>query len=275
MRVLVIGYGSAGKRHAHNARELGHEVVVREHDHGKREQALDDGFVVQHLGFTWRAEWGEGYSNKGAPPDAAIIATPAHTHYEVAHSLRSEGYEGPLFVEKPLDTSTEHADFWRSWPHPTVMVGYNWRFVEGVREARGAERVFARTWTDMSQWPGADYAGPLLECSHDIDLTRWLTGQRPVVVRRHDDFWVARCEAGPLAELVMHPHPWRELIADGQRVYDLLHDHEITQAVEPSYKAELAAFLKAADNGTGVDDGATFEDGLAVVEICEQAMGAK
>lgn len=264
MQVLIVGYGSAGKRHAHNARLLGHEVVVWDDSGRARRAAIDDGFPLADFDPCWLAEKG-----------AAIIATPAATHHDVARQLLDAGYSGPLFVEKPIDVTTEHAEFWRSWPHPTAMVGYNWRFVEGVKEAAGGEIGVTVTCTNMDDWPGFGYAGDLLECSHDIDLHLFLFPQENIEVVRGQEpaTWYIRHGGnarGGIYSRAASPTS-RYFGVDADVVYKFFTPDEIAAAVEPSYRAELAAFLAAAEKGEPVPEAATFADGLAVVEIVEQA----
>ena len=265
VRVLVCGFGSAGRRHAKNARELGHEVVVIETDDTARAEANDAGFK----GIT-----PDLYRFRGVEPGAAVIATPAATHLPVAKQLKDAGYAGPLFVEKPIDVETTCNDWWMQWPCVTRCVGYNWRFVKGVREARGAGEVVTVTRTDMSLWPGATYAGELLECSHDLDLHRWLSGQRDFIVDYDDGEWIIWGDPKEPCIGEIAPHaaaPRRSLRTEKGYIYNLCTDEEIAVTVEPSYRAEMEAFLDAAEKGEPVAGAATFEDGLAVLRIVEEA----
>ena len=290
MRVLVAGYGSAGKRHAKNARELGHEVHVIDRDKVAQGRAHDDGFAPDvELPRTIVVKDGD----LGASPDvqrpltefllkadAIVIATPAEAHFRAAEWPLAEGYSGPLFVEKPLDVNLENAEFWRSWPSACTCVGYNWRFLESVRnhDRRHITEVSALTRTDMASWPGAGYASPLLEGSHDIDLLRMFIGRSArVTYSARDDrgAWNLELQSDKAKAAWRlwpnSPNVERALWVNGRRAYLFDGAKAVAAAVEPTYRAELGAFLEAAGRGTPVPGAATFEDGLAVLKIVEQA----
>ncbi len=292
MRVLICGYGSMGRRHARNARELGHEVVVTD-------KAEDRIRAAQLAGHDVKSDlpW--------ADYDAVVIATPARTHLPVAKRLSDHGYSGPLFVEKPLDVETTCHDWWMQWPHKTTCVGYNWRFTEGMRWLAGQVvgsrpcRFSASLRTDMRRWPGADYASPLLECSHEINTALWLLG--PAQFPEDDQTaayqigasWTLNLRHGIAASSTLHIEyqepshgeaggSWGRnyTLRCGTDVYGcanvaefLLHSDEARTRgiVKATYATEIATFLEAAEAGTPVPSAATFEDGLAVLKIIEQA----
>ena len=165
MRVAIIGLGSIGQRHARNVQALGHTVLPFDVDQTRG----------QHLAYLPNAL------------DAAMICTPVATHAQVARDLLSIGFQRALFVEKPLAPSVADCAVFETWPHPNVMVGYNWRWNEDywaldqvAEEHPAAVRVY-RCLTNMAHWPGQHYGDPLLECSHEIDLAlKWL-GETAVV----------------------------------------------------------------------------------------------
>ena len=283
MRILVAGYGSAGRRHAKNARELGHEVVISEWCAEAATRAKRDGYNVPLYEML-----PEAISTVGA----AVIATPARKHWIVAQSLERYGYAGPLFVEKPLDVNLRNADWWRDWPSPTVMCGFNWRFhpLVGRTLAAGIERDaipfdgFYWCEQDMSTWPGKDYASVLLEFSHEIDLALMVHGPgKCVQASRRGDTWVLRlshmsgnseivisggepqgCRGGTIKGKDAHYDIW-------EGGWDVGENPDAAELLEASYKAELAEFLAAAEAGRPIEHGATFADGLAVLKIVEEA----
>lgn len=212
MKVLILGYGSMGRRHAANALTLGCDVaiydpardaeqVVREllryttHNADQMRQQQIAAFAREDVAWAWG-------------PDAVVIATPAATHSELCWRAIKLGL--PIMVEKPLALSGE--DWWKpynlqkgSFEEMTtgragfmksdhvglntgdgsalVHVAFNWRFHPLVCAFRqkaatlGPARV-ATIWiaTDMRTWPGASYADALLECSHELDLALDLFG---------------------------------------------------------------------------------------------------
>lgn len=261
MRVTVVGYGSMGRRHAANCRALGHEVAVVEPESLASRHAWRDGYVVNPL--DWR-------------PDAMVIATPASTHAAIAEHLLSEGYCGPLFVEKPLALSLAECDVFRRWPHPTTMVGYNLRFHFLVAEAH---RRFSRHSTDgwfvlhcdARTWPGANYGPLLAECSHEIDMAIHF-GAPPIVT--------SALLTEHSASLLLCDR-WRVLLNDRAEVYHRLWAVNQNLAAfraafsrpadlgEQMYHDEIVAFLGAAKHSMATP--CPFSSGMDVLSVMDQA----
>lgn len=168
-RILVLGAGSIGSRHAENLRHLGARVDV-----------VDSRPVA---GEDWHCD---GY-------DGVVVASPTSCHADHARSALAAGAH--VLVEKPLATSC--ADLDGLLDDQRVTVGYNLRFhapVVRLREmvvARVAGRaVHVRLWfgSHLAEWrPGVDYrttysaraglgGGILLDASHELDLLAWIFG---------------------------------------------------------------------------------------------------
>lgn len=96
LRILVVGAGSCGSRHAKNAIALGHQVCVADPVEYDR-----DG-VNNHPSLADALEWHGSHQI-----DAAIIASPSHLHYEHARACLEAGL--PVAVEKPLCLDPEQA----------------------------------------------------------------------------------------------------------------------------------------------------------------------
>jgi predicted dehydrogenase len=205
MKGLVIGGGSIGRRHLANLRVLGvQELAVAENDGARRDAVAAElsvrAFPEIQLGLQWQ-------------PDFVVIATPTHLHLEQAARVVSEGFH--VFVEKPLSHSatglSELSDLVES-KKITSMVGCNMRFHPGparvkrlLMEERVGRVLFARVHTGsyLPDWrPLADYrtnyaareetgGGCILDCIHEIDLTRWYLGDAREVI----------CMAGHLSSL--------------------------------------------------------------------------
>lgn len=173
MRVLVVGYGSMGRRHARNSLALGWSVSVLDPDRQSMVRAVEDGFALY--------DGSESY-------DAAVVATPAETHASVVRSL----LDVPVLVEKPLAPRVVEAEWMLASPR-RIHVGYNWRHHPGVLLARDYTRTIAVERAgfcvvcDKSTWPGRGYADMLLEASHEIDLALWLLGPASVSLAQSTD----------------------------------------------------------------------------------------
>lgn len=130
MKVLVIGCGSIGRRHAHNARVLGAEPVVCDLD-GARAQEVAAGLGVPRHYTDYR----EAVEAEGV--DAAVVATPTALHVPVATDLAKRGIH--LLVEKPLSDSLDGVEALLDVVRRnrvTAMMGYSFRFHEGYLKLR-------------------------------------------------------------------------------------------------------------------------------------------
>lgn len=87
MKLLIIGCGSIGSRHARNAQALGHSVALCD-PIPERGQYTDYKAALQRENV-----------------DAAVVASPSNLHVEAARYLAEKGV--PIFMEKPLATSRD------------------------------------------------------------------------------------------------------------------------------------------------------------------------
>jgi predicted dehydrogenase len=198
-RVLVIGCGSIGQRHATNAARIA-SVSVADVDRAKATA------VAASIG-------GEACESVeaalAAKPDAVVIAAPHQHHLPLARAALGIG--GDLLIEKPLAASLEGvAPFLRQAAGRRVRVVCNMRFhpaIVALRAAlpmigkpRFAQAHYGNYLPDMR--PGADYrtlycasaaagGGVILDAIHEIDYLMWLFG----AVQR------VSAEAGRLSEL--------------------------------------------------------------------------
>jgi predicted dehydrogenase len=185
-RVLVVGYGSIGARHARLLSEVGCDVAVvsaREVDFPKRYNHLHEGWQVHR-------------------PTLVVIANATSDHHAKLVELAQLGYAGNVLVEKPV--------FDHVLPLPAnhfkqLRVAYNLRFhpvLSRLREALADQRLIsvqAYVGQYLPSWrPGTDYrlcysahadqgGGALLDLSHDLDYLGWMTGswQRVAAVGGH------------------------------------------------------------------------------------------
>jgi len=190
MKALVVGGGSIGKRHLRNLKAVGlAEWALAEPDAARR-QVIAAELAVRSFESL---DQGLGWS-----PDVVVIATPTHLHLEQATTVARRGI--PLFVEKPLShTAGGLSTLVELLERKRIlsMVGCNMRFHPGpaqvkqlLRENRIGRVLFARVHTGsyLPEWrPGTNYrenyaaceetgGGCILDCIHEIDLTRWYLG---------------------------------------------------------------------------------------------------
>lgn len=203
MRVLFLGLGGVGQRHLRNLRSLRPDAAVAAVRHAGRAFEIGNDLkpdytvdIVAKYGIQCLRDLAEGIAWK---PDFAVVATPSSLHVPQVTALVQAGM--PVFVEKPLATSSESLDALyalvtaRGVP---VGVGYHLRFhpcVRRLREllARGAvgkvQSLEVAVHSHMPSWHGYEkpnefYAGvkalgggAVLTEIHEIDLLCWMFGR--------------------------------------------------------------------------------------------------
>lgn len=192
-KILLISYGSIGRRHARNCRALLPDAEICLYRHRKPDDTtLPSGVAAQVYSLN------DAIAYK---PDAVIVASPASKHVEDATPFIEQG--ASVFIEKPLESSVEKLSGFTevvARAEGFVMVGYVLRFLpmlvhikrllsDGVLgEVRTA---FVQTGQYLPDWrPDSDYragvsakkelgGGVLLELSHELDYASWLFGMPP------------------------------------------------------------------------------------------------
>jgi predicted dehydrogenase len=188
-RLLVVGLGSIGTRHARIARETAPGLQVMALRHRAGGQTPD---VVDHCVSDIEAAL-------AFKPQLAVIANPAPYHIEAATPLARAGVH--LLVEKPFAHTASGAESLVqecATRGLTLAVGYNLRFSASLAQFRELLHqgvvgrvlsVRAEVGQALATWrPNADYrqtvsaraslgGGVLLELSHEIDYLRWIFGE--------------------------------------------------------------------------------------------------
>jgi len=187
-RILIIGYGSIGKRHLRIARELHpcSDIRVLRHQESQLVPEYADGCfstMEQALAFL---------------PELAVIASPAPWHISIALRLAEAGVH--LLIEKPLSVSPDGVSALLETCHErgsVLMVGYNLRFLPSLQRFSTllSESLIGRILSvrcEIGQYlpswrPDSDYrhsvsalrelgGGVLLELSHELDYLCWIFG---------------------------------------------------------------------------------------------------
>ena len=187
-RILVLGAGSAGSRHATLLAGAGASVAVADPEPGRAEavpgcEAVP--FDLDALG---------GY-------DGMVVASPSSLHAEQTLAALATGAR--VLVEKPLATSVDCLDDLVKAAGGRLMVGFNLRLhapvqraVELVAEGRAGRLSAVRVW--FGSWlpdgrPQADYrqtysaradlgGGILDDASHELDMLVWMLGDELEVI---------------------------------------------------------------------------------------------
>ncbi len=188
-RLLIVGYGSIGKRHARLARDLlpKAKIIVLRHENCEDLKSQNVDHCVINLKDAIKLK-----------PQIAIIANPTSHHIEISNDLAEQGIH--LLIEKPISNSSKDVskliDICESKKN-ILMVGYNLRYMESLIKFREILKnetigkilsVRSEVGSYLPSWrPESDYdksvsarknlgGGVLLELSHDIDYLIWLFG---------------------------------------------------------------------------------------------------
>lgn len=248
-KVLVVGYGSAGRRHTKNLLQLGHDnlVFLRSGLPDVIDQEPPPGELVRDVT--------EALAHDVA---AAIIATPSAKHLDTALPLANHGVH--LFIEKPV---TADCDIERCQQligiareqKLVTMVGCQFRFHpllialrEGLRSGRiGTPHEARAEWgeylPDWHPWENhrEGYAaredlggGVMLTLIHPIDYLYWLFGEADEV----------HAEYGKLALLETRvPDDWAKL--------KIRFKQNVSAQVDLDYMQRPAVHRLSVDGSTG------------------------
>ena len=125
IKLLIVGCGSIGRRHARNAKELGAEVVLCDIN-----KALMMNITDELSDIPCYSNYLEAGDQAGV--NTAVIATPSSTHVEIAINLAKKGIH--LLVEKPLSNSLKDTAVLLQIVRErglTAMMAQSYRFHEG------------------------------------------------------------------------------------------------------------------------------------------------
>jgi predicted dehydrogenase len=188
-RLLIVGYGSIGKRHLRIMRDRLPQADIR---------------VLHHRSCAEIHEFSDGcYSNlKEASdflPEVAIIANPAPFHIEVGQELVKIGCH--LFIEKPISINSNGINYLIELARSNnvlIQSGYNLRFntslihfrslihdlkIGKVLSIKSEIGQYLPNWRSDSDYRTDVSArkelggGVLLELSHEFDYLRWIFGE--------------------------------------------------------------------------------------------------
>ena len=202
MKALIIGYGSIGSRHASVLKKLGCKVGVV----SRRESDFEPRYTNLKSAID---EWN---------PDYVVIANKTNEHYPSLLELARFGFEGTVFVEKPLfiDVREAPADQFEN-----IFVGYNMRFsplIQRLRdEIRGKRVISVQAYAGqyLPDWrPQRDYrlsysskkfegGGVLRDLSHELDFLTWLLGGWKSVIALGGHFSDLEIDSDDIFSLMM------------------------------------------------------------------------
>jgi predicted dehydrogenase len=194
--VLIIGYGSIGKRHVDNLlklKKIAQVIVCSNHlDSFKNHPEKEKLKLVRSL------EELSTMASNGGQFDFAIVANETYKHVETANTLVESGIH--LFIEKPISDAVTKALPLKKIAEKhniKIFVAYNFRFlgaIQYIKNQVSSEAIGSLYFAEIEvgqylpSWrPLSDYresysarkeqgGGVALDLSHEIDYMRYLFG---------------------------------------------------------------------------------------------------
>lgn len=177
MKVLIVGFGSIGRRHYEVLSKISQvqtiDLVTKQNIENKKcYKSFEE---IKNI---------NGY-------DYFVIATETNKHFEQLKYLEDNVKDKFIFCEKPLFETKKELDI----KNNKVFVGYVLRFhplLEKLKEFLKDEKIIsanAKCGQYLPSWrPNSDYkncysaekeegGGVLLDLSHEIDYVQWLCGK--------------------------------------------------------------------------------------------------
>ncbi|MDB3994438.1 Gfo/Idh/MocA family oxidoreductase [Gammaproteobacteria bacterium] len=227
-KILLIGLGSIGQRHARLLKELFPEIDLIALT-SKKEHHLQSGidYLVNNLEEAIAMN-----------PQAAIICNPASEHLSTAIPLAKKGIH--LLIEKPVSNKLQHTNKLLKIVEEKkikVLIGYNLRFLESMQIFKNEiskknlgtiYSIRSEVGQDLQTWrPGSDYkdavsakkklgGGVLLELSHEIDYLTWIFGRIDWVYGYIDQVSKLKIDVEDLAQVLLKftPNSHHNLVAN-------------------------------------------------------------
>lgn len=198
--ILIIGSGSAGKRHARNFAKLGCNISCVDPREDRRRELAAETPVVGAFASN------EAAFAASSRPDAVVVASPPAFHVE--QTLASLQHGLPVLLEKPSSPGLQGTQRMAAVARKTgvpILLGYTWRWwppLEKVRQILASRQlgellhVQFHMSAHLADWhPWERYqdffmarrdlgGGALLDESHWIDLMLWFFGMPRSVFAR-------------------------------------------------------------------------------------------
>jgi predicted dehydrogenase len=175
MNVVVIGYGSIGRRHCRILNEMGYHVSIvskRDINYPLKYNTLRDAIHTEK-------------------PEYVVIANETSAHLETLESLDNLRYHHKILVEKPL----YHQNVKTMFHFSDLYIGYNLRFhpiIQALYKHLQGQKVLsvqAYAGQYLPNWrPSTDYTssyssdrnkggGVIRDLSHELDYLQFLFGE--------------------------------------------------------------------------------------------------
>lgn len=261
MKVVVIGNGSIGMRHANNLVRMKHSAAVIDSDPAKTTSKA----LIKKL---------KGY-------DAAIICVPTTQHLSVLEKCISEGL--PTYIEKPLGHHTQMSQ-WQKLSRrkdlPIIMVGYQLRFHQDIQDfikTHGKNLIDSgqmKCFCDMSKWKGQSAKGNfLLEMSHEIDLAMYLGAGaiKSSFVNAKHRYAFIKFEKEWSVELCGSSRDYNRSWTLQSGVTAVTHEYQDSESLgNEMYEDSMLHFISAVKNKRRITKGCTLSQAIDVMKVIQK-----
>jgi len=215
LKILVVGYGSIGKRHVDNLLLISNiEIIICTHRNNVNDNLKNQCKFFESLD--------DCISEK---PVAAIISNVTSLHIQTALKLASAGLH--LFIEKPLSNNLKNIKELSKIVHDKKLItfmGYNLRFHNCIKKIKELLEnneigkiisVNAESGSYLPDWhPNEDYrdsyaskenlgGGVVLTCIHEIDYLHWFFGEIKELFAITGKFSDLKIEVDDLASVII------------------------------------------------------------------------
>ena len=182
MKVLLVGIGRWGANHLRVLHSLPIELFVAELDAKRLESAKALGIDGKHLSANYRDFAGQ--------VDAAVVVTPAQTHFELCRQFLDAGKD--VFVEKPITLESKDAKVLAELAEKRkriLQVGHIFRFDpaskwlrEAIQQSKfGRLKILRGNFSGFKR-PRNDSGVTFADAIHFVDLFNFILGKSPVRV---------------------------------------------------------------------------------------------
>ena len=214
--LLIVGAGSAGRRHARNFRQLGCQISAVDPRQDRLEEACGEGTLAGTYTTLEAALDHEGW-------DGFVIATPPSMHVDQMLAIFQRHPSCKIFCEKPLSVTAAEAT--RVEPfRDQILLGYTYRWWPPLREMRNRMHrgdigkvhtmrfVMSAHLADWHPWESyKDFfmakreqgGGALLDESHFLDLMCWFLGAPSSLIAQVDHISDLEIDADDTADILV------------------------------------------------------------------------
>jgi predicted dehydrogenase len=215
MKIIVVGYGSIGKRHINNLLLIPNiEIIICTHRNNVDNSIKNKCKIFESLNDCINEK-----------PVAAVISNVTSLHIQTALKLASAGIH--LFIEKPLSNNLENIKELSNIVHDKKLItfmGYNLRFhncikkIKELLENNEIGKVISVNVESGSYLPDwhldEDYrdsyaskenlgGGVVLTCIHEIDYLHWFFGEIKELFAITGKFSDLKIEVDDLASVII------------------------------------------------------------------------